>query len=217
MSTKNKIILKDFPQTDEIISKFPNLKAVFFDMDGTLFNTEKFHEDSLIEIAKAHKIKSPHTPESLHQLMMGKADHLVYEIAKDWENFPKHWSVEEFVATKNNFLMDILEKNKNNFFDPRLHDFIKELQDKNFLLGLVTSSEKVITKKLLEIADIKDMFHLTLTRDDCLKHKPDPWPYLEAMKISACQSHEVLIFEDSEVGVAAAVASGAHVIQVKWY
>jgi HAD superfamily hydrolase (TIGR01509 family) len=84
-------------------------------------------------------------------------------------------------------------------------------------LGLVTSSERVITDELLRLAKLEDKFHFTLTRDDCPSHKPDPWPYLRALELAKLAPGEVLIFEDSEVGLQSAKASGAHAAKAEWF
>lgn len=208
---------KIIPTEEFLRLHYPEVQTFFFDMDGTLFNTEKFHEDALIQMANEHKIKSPHSPESLHKLMMGKADHLVYEIARDWENFPKDWSVQKFVATKNQILLDMLVEDSDQFFDPVFRQTLHNLKDSGAYIGLITSSEKVITHKLIEMANISHLLNLILTRDDCPEHKPSPWPYLEALRLTNKKAHEVLIFEDSEVGLTAAKLSGAHVIKAEWY
>jgi HAD superfamily hydrolase (TIGR01509 family) len=84
-------------------------------------------------------------------------------------------------------------------------------------MALVTSSEKVVTDELLKISGLDHFFHLILTRDDCPKHKPDPWPYLKAVELSKLQQHQIIIFEDSTVGLEAAISSAHHVIKVEWY
>ena len=82
---------------------------------------------------------------------------------------------------------------------------------------MVTSSEKVVTEELLRMGKIRDFFNLVITRDDCPAHKPDPWPYKKALELTGHSPHEVIIFEDSEVGIAAAMGSGAHVMRADWH
>jgi beta-phosphoglucomutase len=206
------------PTLFELKQGYPGLKALFFDMDGTLFNTESYHADAMFMIGAKYKIRPPHSAETVHELMMGKADHLVFEIIKDWEGVPRDWTAADFVHQKNANLIEILSKvDPANYFPKDMLTLLKEATAEGMYLALVTSSEKVITEELLKLASVREFFKLILTRDDCPSHKPDPWPYLKAMSVSGFDKSEIIIFEDSHVGLEAAQSSGAHVIKVGWY
>ena len=206
------------PSLFELKQGYPGLKALFFDMDGTLFNTEEYHAQAMFMIGERYKIRPPYSPETVHDLMMGKADHLVFDIIKDWEGVPKEWTAADFIHQKNANLIEILAKvDPAKYFPTAILSLLKEAEAAGIYLALVTSSEKVVTEELLKIAKVRDFFKLILTRDDCPSHKPDPWPYLKAMQESRFDKSEIIIFEDSNVGLEAAISSGAHVIKVGWY
>jgi HAD superfamily hydrolase (TIGR01509 family) len=206
------------PTLSDLKSGFPEVKSFFFDMDGTLFNTESIHADAMLMIAGKFNIRPPHSPEVVHQLMMGKADHLVFEVIKDWEGVPSHWTAIDFINEKNINLIELLKKiDVDSYFATEVLELLKEARKDGFYLALVTSSEKIITEELLKLTELHEFFDLILTRDDCPAHKPDPWPYLKAMEISGSDRSEVLIFEDSHVGLEAATLTGSHVIKVEWY
>lgn len=218
MNSTHPLSFTEIPSLSVLVATFPGLRAIFFDMDGTLFNTESHHEKAFLRIGHDHKIRPPFSPETVHELLMGKADYLVFDIVRTWENFPTHWTVDDFVATKNQNLLKILESvDPATFFAPELKILLNTARASGMYLGLVTSSEKVITKRLLEMAGLGDFFDLILTRDDCPQHKPDPWPYRKAQELARLAPHETLIFEDSDVGLRAAISSGSHVIKVEWY
>jgi HAD superfamily hydrolase (TIGR01509 family) len=187
-------------------------------MDGTIFNTESVHAHALLKMATIYQIKVPHPPEVIHSLMIGKADHYLFEILKDWDGIPKHWTLESFVKEKNDHILELLKLTPlESYFCREMQELLKVVKTQGFYLALVTSSEKIVTNELLKIAGLENHFHLVLTRDDCPHHKPDPWPYLKASEISGFEKHEVLIFEDSQVGLEAATLSGHQVIKVEWY
>lgn len=212
------IRFNNIPSLNELKNGFPDIKALFFDMDGTLFDTEKYHAQALIMMGTKYKIRPPHPPEVIHALMVGKADHLVFEIIKNWEGFPSDWQVHDFVNEKNQNLIQILKQiNPNDYFLPALRELLKLAIQEQLFLALVTSSEKIVTQELLNMTELSQTFNLILTRDDCPNHKPDPWPYLKAMEVSMVDKTQILIFEDSQVGLEAATNSGAHVIKVEWY
>lgn len=218
MSVKSVIALKSIPTFEVLNQTFPGLKAIFFDMDGTLFDTEKYHTEAMLKIGHDYQIRPPVDPTQIHGLMHGKADYLVFDIIKEWPGFPKNWKVQDFVNEKNKNLMEILRKLEPGVYFPvQLLDLIKKIKTQALFIALVTSSERVITLELLKLVGLSDFFDLVLTRDDCPKHKPDPWPYLHAMSIAKSDAHTSLVFEDSNVGLTAAEASGSHVVKVEWF
>ena len=206
------------PTLSELKKGYPSVKTLFFDMDGTIFNTESIHADAMFVIAAKYKIRPPHSPETVHGLMMGKADHLVFELIKDWEGVPKHWNAQDFIDEKNINVIELLKKTPlEKYFAPEMQRLLNEARASQMFIALVTSSEKLVTEELLKIAGLDTFFDLVLTRDDCPKHKPDPWPYFKAQEISGFEKFEILIFEDSNVGLEAATSTGSHVIKVEWY
>jgi HAD superfamily hydrolase (TIGR01509 family) len=212
------IPFKKVPTLSELKAGFPSLKALFFDMDGTLFNTESIHAEAMFLIAKKYKIRPPFSPEAVHELMMGKADHLVFEIIKDWEGVPREWTAEDFIAQKNANVIELLRNvEQSTYFAKEVSELLNEARKAGLFIALVTSSEKVVTEELLKIAKLDTFFDYVLTRDDTPHVKPDPWPYLKARSVSGFEIFETLIFEDSNVGLEAATTSGAHVIKVEWY
>ena len=206
------------PTLSELRKGYPSVKTLFFDMDGTIFNTESIHADAMFVIAAKYKIRPPHSPETVHDLIMGKADHLVFELIKEWEGIPKHWSAQDFIDEKNTNVIDLLKKTPlEKYFAPAMQTLLNDARAARMFVALVTSSEKMVTEELLKISKLDSFFDLVLTRDDCPKHKPDPWPYLKAQEISGFEKFEILIFEDSNVGLEAATSTGSHVIKVEWY
>jgi HAD superfamily hydrolase (TIGR01509 family) len=218
MNIKRPLSFAQVPRLSILKAGFPGLKALFFDMDGTLFDTEKYHAEALMDLGRDHQIKAPISPDEIHALMIGKADYLLFELIKDWPGFPRSWSVEEFVADKNLRLLEILGRTQRDaFMNPNIPILLEEARTEGLFIGLVTSSERLVTKELIKTAGLESFFDLELTRDDCPLHKPHPWPYLEALRISGREPIEAMIFEDSNVGLTSALASGCHVIKVEWY
>ena len=210
--------MKTIPELATLEAAYPRLQTILFDMDGTLFDTEKYHTLALQNIGREQKIHPPFGPKELHELMMGKADHLLFELIKDWPGFPKHWSVRDFVEEKNRHLLQILSRlDSSSYIAEGIEKLLKEARPANIQVGLVTSSEKIITTKLLELSKLGHYFSYILTRDDSIKVKPDPWPYLKALASLKAQTETTIVFEDSYVGLEAAAAAGVHVIKAEWY
>jgi HAD superfamily hydrolase (TIGR01509 family) len=218
MTHPHPLSMKTVPDLATLKAGFPGLKTLLFDMDGTLFDTEKYHTMALQCIGRDQKIQPPLGPKELHELMMGKADHLLFELIKDWPGFPKHWDVRTFVNEKSRYLLEILNKvDATTYLSPAIVSLLNEAKKDGLQIGLVTSSEKIITNELLKFAKLDTFFDYVLTRDDSLKVKPDPWPYLQAMGHFNAQPETTLVFEDSLVGLEAGRGANAHLIKAEWY
>ena len=79
------------------------------------------------------------------------------------------------------------------------------------------SASKENTNDILDEFKIREMFDLVLTHEDIERPKPDPDGFITAMDYFGVLPKESVIFEDSDVGVKAAEASGATVFVVKGY
>lgn len=210
--------MNKIPRLPDLEERFPGLRALFFDMDGTLFDTEGFHTRAFLRIGEEWKIRPPLPLKEIHSLLVGKADHLVYEVVKSWEGFPREWGAEDFVRTKTNFLLESMKMiSPEEYFPKALRELLEAARTAGLRLALVTSSEKIITTELLELAGLTPLFDLVLTRDDCPEHKPHPWPYLRALEVLGVRAGDAVIFEDSTVGLLAAEAAGANVVKVEWH
>jgi beta-phosphoglucomutase len=210
--------MKTVPSLAELKNAYPALEALFFDMDGTLLDTEKYHTQAFLKIGRDFGIVPPHAPEVIHGLLVGRADHLVFEVVKSWPGFPKDWSARNFVDEKNRNLLSILSNiPRDEFLPVSIVNLLKEAHASSLTLALVTSSEKVVTEELLRMGEVRNFFSHVITRDDCPKHKPDPWPYHHALKLTNHMKENVLIFEDSDVGISAALGSGSHVVRADWH
>lgn len=82
--------------------------------------------------------------------------------------------------------------------------------------ALVTSSKRVDVEKILVKHNLESFFNFLICAEDVERRKPDPQPYILAMKkfgiVDKEAKKKVIIFEDSFVGLDAGLASGADVV-----
>lgn len=208
--------LNIIPSLSQLLDLHPGTEAIFFDMDGTLCDSEHLHAQAMNQIAQEFSIIAPYPPEIVHQKLVGKADHFVFQEVKEWPGFPASLDAAAFRDLKNKNLLAILERPQNLISIP-MRQLLDTIIERKITLGLVTSSEKIITHKILQNSDIHHLFDFILTRDDCPAHKPDPWPYIKAIELAQKKPQQCIIFEDSQVGLTAAKGSGAHYFKVNWF
>ncbi|MDE1154578.1 MAG: HAD family phosphatase [Acidobacteriaceae bacterium] len=80
--------------------------------------------------------------------------------------------------------------------------------------ALVTSASKANVLELLRVQNLHRLFDVIVTGDDVAEHKPSPACYRLAAQQLGVQPDQCLVYEDAEVGVAAAEAFGALVIRI---
>lgn len=80
--------------------------------------------------------------------------------------------------------------------------------------AIVTSSSQKSAVRKVELAGLTRLFAHMITLDDVSRAKPAPEPYLLAAKRLGVAPARCLVFEDSEVGAEAAHSAGMRVVQV---
>jgi HAD superfamily hydrolase (TIGR01509 family) len=95
-----------------------------------------------------------------------------------------------------------------------IDDLIRELDTFGFKLALVSSSRQNWIDKVLPRLSFKSKLDHIISVNDRpdLKPKPSPEAYLEAIRKLGAEPKTTIILEDSNTGIKAAKAAGAHVI-----
>jgi beta-phosphoglucomutase-like phosphatase (HAD superfamily) len=82
-------------------------------------------------------------------------------------------------------------------------------------VAVVSAGRRDAVEQSLEAGRIRHLFDFVITLDDVEHPKPAPDCYLLAVDRLGLPPGEVLAYEDSDAGVAAALAAGVHVIDVR--
>jgi HAD superfamily hydrolase (TIGR01509 family) len=80
-----------------------------------------------------------------------------------------------------------------------------------YRLGLVTSSARRLTERMLRHHGLFERFQTITALEDVQHSKPHPEPYLHAMQALQVQPEETIIIEDSLAGAESGAAAGAYV------
>lgn len=204
------------PSIKKILEVHPNIKAVLWDMDGTLVNSEHLHALAVREILGPYFAGFTGDVNEIEKRCTGLSDVQLIDFLSQFCDIKI--DLAEFLERKNRHLIDIFSKaDMKRVLIPEIEGFLKEIKEQKLKLALVTSSEKDIADYLLEQLNLRQYFNLILTRQETVITKPSPAPYLMAMEKLLLSPQQCLIFEDSEVGLEAAKASGAAFYQVKWF
>jgi HAD superfamily hydrolase (TIGR01509 family) len=195
------------------------IKAVFFDQDGVIIDTERDgHRVSFNMTFKEFGFTDEWSVEYYHELL---------QIAGGKERMKHHWKTKGFsnplTETEIDELVKEMHKRKTALFveliesgklplRPGIHRFMKEAMEVGLKIAVCTTSNekaaKAITEKIL--SDIK--FETVLAGDVVEKKKPDPEIYNLALSKLGLQPDEVFVVEDSKNGVKASKAAGLKTI-----
>ncbi len=181
------------------------LKAVIFDMDGVIAHSETLWNEK--EPAYLRKILDTSAANTIIGNTRGLSESLIYEWAK---KLGYSGSRKVFYEGYNTVAQTIYPLCT---ITPGMDDLIGELHAHNALLGLVSSSPmdwiRMVTTRLTNENAFD--FVESVNAHPELRPKPAPDGYIAAMKALRVEPSQTLIIEDSQTGINAAIASGAHV------
>ena len=188
------------------------LKAVAFDMDGLMFNTEDVYWKAATELLGRRGIV--YTQE-LDNAIMGRPPKTCFEFFKEKFGFPETWK-ELQTECEDLFLLLL---NDGYATMPGLHELLEYLEQKNIPKCICTSSAPRIVSEVLRRKDMTvgpaGRFLFVLTAEDVANGKPDPEIYLKAAAKLDVQPSGMLVLEDSPAGCEAAGRAGAFGIAVR--
>jgi HAD superfamily hydrolase (TIGR01509 family) len=95
---------------------------------------------------------------------------------------------------------------------PGVRELLAAVRAADVPYGLVTSSQRVFAEAVLDSTGMT--FPVTVCAEDVTATKPDPEPYLLAVKLLDADPARCVVLEDSPNGVASATAAGCRVLAV---
>lgn len=179
--------------------------TIIFDMDGVIVKSEQAWNE--VEPAYFAHILEPAIAEQLIGKTRGMAESMIYEKAVELGH---RGTKADFFAGYETLAQNIYRKAPITF---GIDELIGRLRDAGVRLGLVSSSPTSWIALVLDRLHSGAAFTFVESVNDHpeLKPKPAPDGYLAAMKMLGSTNAETLIIEDSQTGINAAIASGAHV------
>lgn len=181
-------------------------KAFFFDMDGTLLDTEVLWVEAVELLAADHGYSVSRT-EAL-DMVYGIAWPEVYE--KFRARFPElAWSMAEMGAMLAPYFLQLRASR-----DVRVKGTIALLERlaETHPVAVVSGSYKADVEAGIEIAGVADKISFYLGHEDYAPGKPHPACYALAAQRAGALPAECIVFEDSTAGVCAAKDAGARCV-----
>ncbi len=182
------------------------IQAIFFDLDGTLVDTESLAVDVTRDWLqqRGHQLSADQ-----ENFIVGRTWALASELLT--EAFPLAMSPQQAERE----MIDAFRQRTAQGVMPvkgaaeaigRLHG--------HFRLFVVSGSPRRDIAHALESLSVQDKFEAILGAEDYARSKPAPDPYLTALSLAKLTDQQALVFEDSEAGVTSAQAANLPVVLV---
>jgi HAD superfamily hydrolase (TIGR01509 family) len=175
-------------------------RALLFDLDGTLAETDSLHLPTWVDALRPHGIDVDE--EFYRENISGRNNLNVIE-----DLLP------DLPAEDGQTLADAKEES----FRDRAHelepltgllDFIREAKRRDLRLALVTNAPEANVEAVLLALELGDLFDEVVLSDDVGPVKPDPAPYKAALERLDVAPEEALAFEDSTSGITSSAGAG---------
>jgi HAD superfamily hydrolase (TIGR01509 family) len=195
------------------VSRGSDLRAVLFDMDGTLVETEQYWGEAMFELAErlGGRMSEAARAETIGATMRVSMNVLHADLglrrSEEQLQADARW-VEDRTA-------ELMAAGIS--WRPGAAELLREVRATGLATALVTTTPRRLADIVLAVirADLgEDPFDVTICGDEVPARKPDPAPYRQAMQALAVDPTECVVIEDSQAGVTAGLAAGAAVLGV---
>jgi beta-phosphoglucomutase-like phosphatase (HAD superfamily) len=182
------------------------MKALIFDMDGLMVDTERLYFEAERQMVK--DFNKELKDETLWK-MMGRSPLEAMKVLTTDLNLDI--APEELLKMRDNIM---IQKYKNDLIVmPGLFEIINKFHNK-LLLAIATGATKIFLDIVLDKLKIRDCFTVLQSSDNIKKGKPDPEIYLATLSRLNVNPYESIVLEDSSNGARAAKNAGCYTIAV---
>ena len=174
------------------------IKAVLFDMDGILFDTEIVMKEGWLKAAR--ELNFTLTEEHLSQ-MRGSALPRSRKLFEEW--FHGKVTYDEGRAIRSAYLNDYIQRNGVPE-KPGLHEFLSWLKEHSIKVAVATSTTRRVAEGYWKQSGIDQYIDASVCGDEVVNSKPDPEIFLLSCRHFDIAPEDALVLEDSENGLLAA-------------
>jgi pyrophosphatase PpaX len=201
-------VTNPLPPTETALSdRLRDVRAVLFDLDGTLLDTIELILSSFRHAT--FEVLGEKIPDAVLMRNIG---------------IPLRVQMREFTADpiKADEMLDRYREHNAEIHDgavaafPGVRDMLTGVRDLGLPMGVVTSKSRALAERGLEITGLGCYFDTLVTSDDTDRHKPDPYPLLVAADALGVHLRYCVYVGDSPHDVRAAVDGGAVSVAATW-
>lgn len=192
-------------------NKLPRIKAALIDMDGVLYDSMPMHANAWKRFADYLGVEASKEEFYLYEGMTGVAIVNMLQRRKDGTELPREQAQDLYNRTKAQYFIEQGQP----AIMAGAQAMTAKLREMGVTRVLVTGSAQRSMIERLD-RDYPDVFDADkkVTAADVRHGKPNPEPYLMAMKKAGVSAEECIVIENAPLGVQAGKAAGAFVVAV---
>ena len=179
------------------------VKAIIFDMDGVITDSEPLWADAVEEQFRLHGIVIKHNEEYnefVIKQVRGRSQR--HAINAEKKKYHLQGSYQQLLNQRLRILFSIFDKKLTAV--PGTIPLIKKLYRAGYPLAIASSSPRRAINYILNRYHLKKYFKVKVSGDDFKKSKPHPEIFLQCAKLLKAKPRDMLVFEDSISGIQAA-------------
>lgn len=177
-----------------------SIRAIAWDVDGTLVDSEPLHHRALLHGSAGFGVDLSDLPDQAFRgVHMGE----VWQILRP--RLPAALREDEWLAAINRHYVD----NRHELIAvPQAVQTIRAIAGLGLPQVCVSNSARMIVDANLDALGVTPLMAFSISLDDVVRGKPDPWPYAETCRRLCIAPAAVLAVEDSRTGITSALAAG---------
>ncbi|MGL6314798.1 HAD family hydrolase [Vibrio sp. WXL103] len=183
------------------------IKAVLFDMDGLIFDSESLYKRSWQFAASEQGLV---ISEDLYQNFIGVQDPECEQMLV--EAFADQFDLQRFIQVRDQHFHNARAEGIP--FKPGFAELFSAIQSKQLKTAIVTSAPRADVEHNFSRSDYLSQFDLVITAEDVKRGKPNPDCYQMAYQSLGLSAQQCLVLEDSNNGAHAGLAASCQVIMI---
>ena len=187
------------------------IKAIIFDMDGVIFDTEMIYLKVWSEVFEKYGYKMT---KEIYASVLGTGRENVKKVFVN--HFGSDLPIDDMYIEKDDNLAKEIEKCVP--LKSGVYEILEYLKENDFKIALATSATSKRAFKQLKQANIENFFNAIVCRDEVRETKPNPDIFLKAADKLMVKPEQCIVIEDSSAGIEAAFNAGMlpiHVVDLK--
>ena len=182
------------------------LKAIIFDMDGLMIDSERVTFECYQEILKGMNLTMD---EEFYKTLLGKPLKGIYQ--RFYDVYGNDFPIEDVIKDVHALMAKRFET-EGVPIKTGLKSLLEYLKENNYKTIVATSSNRDRVDTILSQAQITDYFDDSICGDEVTKGKPNPEVFLKSCQKLGVNVDEAIVLEDSEAGIQASYDAGIKVI-----
>lgn len=181
------------------------LKAVIFDMDGVIIDSESIHREVEKKIFNSLGVN---ISDEEHDTYVGMTSMGMWREIKSRHNLKESSSVEELTKMSVENYIKFIQGNKSIEPIEGVVELIDDLHKNNIKLAIASSAVRKSIETVVCMFRLEKYFNIRISGEDIKRGKPEPDIFLMAAERLGVQPEDCIVVEDSKNGVHAAKKAG---------